>query len=169
MVSIYNTIAALEISLLLYGAVTDVAARLIPNAVCLILAVLAMFRLPFGDVHQLVLSLVSTTVLFPVLFGFFIRGYIGGGDVKLLTAFAIGLSASQVIELLAATALAGGVLAMVHLLLRGLPHPAPAPVGSSRVRRIYAIERWRNLRRAPLPYGVAIACGGIWIVLTQGV
>ena len=35
-------------------------------------------------------------------------------------------------------------------------------------RRVYAIERWRHLRHAPLPYGVAIACGGIWTIFSQG-
>jgi prepilin peptidase CpaA len=73
-----------------------------------------------------------------------------------------------VIQLLTITALAGGVLALGHLMLRLLPHPRLAPAGSSLVRRVYAIERWRNLRHAPLPYGVAIACGGIWTVFSQG-
>jgi prepilin peptidase CpaA len=73
-----------------------------------------------------------------------------------------------VIQLLTITALAGGVLALVHLMMRLLPYPKLAPAGSSLVRRVYAIERWRNLRHAPLPYGVAIACGGIWTVFSQG-
>ena len=73
-----------------------------------------------------------------------------------------------VTQLLTITALAGGVLALVHLMMRLLPYPKLAPAGSSLVRRVYAIERWRNLRHAPLPYGVAIACGGIWTVFSQG-
>jgi prepilin peptidase CpaA len=70
--------------------------------------------------------------------------------------------------LLAITALAGGVLALVHLMMRQLPYPNLAPAGSSLVRRVYAIERWRHLRHAPLPYGVAIAFGGIWTILSKG-
>jgi len=77
---------------------------------------------------------------------------------------AIGLSFPSLLQLLTAMSLAGGVIALLHLALRGLPRPTLPPVGSSFVRRIYAIERWRNLRRAPLPYGVAIAAGGIWIL-----
>ena len=73
-----------------------------------------------------------------------------------------------VIQLLTITALAGGVLALAHLTMRLLPHPKRPPAGSSLVRRVYAVERWRNLRRAPLPYGVAIACGGVWTLLSQG-
>src|SRR6266853_403042 len=72
------------------------------------------------------------------------------------------------IQLLTVTALAGGVLALAHLMMRLLPSPRLAPAGSSFVRRVYAIERWRHLRHAPLPYGVAIACGGIWTIFSQG-
>jgi prepilin peptidase CpaA len=92
----------------------------------------------------------------------------GGGDVKLLVALAIGLPLPGLIQLLAITTLAGGVLALVHLIMRHLPHPRLAPAGSSVVRRVYAIERWRHLRHAPLPYGVAIACGGIWTIFSRG-
>jgi len=96
------------------------------------------------------------------------RGWMGGGDVKLLVALAVGLPLTGVIQLLTITALAGGVLALVHLMMRHLPYPKLAPAGSSLARRVYAIERWRHLRHAPLPYGVAIACGGIWTIFNQG-
>ena len=91
-----------------------------------------------------------------------------GGLIVVLTALAIGFPLMGVVELLSVTALAGGVLALVHLIMRQLPHPALAPAGSSLVRRIYAVERWRHLRYSPLPYGVAIACGGIWATLSRG-
>jgi prepilin peptidase CpaA len=113
-------------------------------------------------------SLVAATILFLLLFVIYQRGWMGGGDVKLLVALAVGLPLMGVIQLLTITALAGGVLAVVHLMLRVLPYPRLAPAGSSLARRVYAIERWRHLRRAPLPYGVAIACGGIWTIFSQG-
>jgi Flp pilus assembly protein protease CpaA len=73
-----------------------------------------------------------------------------------------------VIQLLTVTALAGGVLAAAHIVMRSLPCPRLVPAGSSLARRIYAVERWRHLRQAPLPYGVAIACGGIWAIFSRG-
>jgi prepilin peptidase CpaA len=72
-------------------------------------------------------------------------------------------------QLLTVTALAGGVLAALHLIMRAMPSPRLAPAGSSLARRVYAVERWRHLRHAPLPYGVAIASGGIWTILTRGI
>lgn len=157
----------LEIILLLYVATIDVATRLIRNEVCLALALLGITsQLP--NSMQVAESLVAAAILFLLLFVLYTRGGIGGGDVKLLTASAIGLPLTGVIELLTITALAGGILALVHLLMRHLPYPRLAPAGSSFARRVYAIERWRHLRHAPLPYGVAIACGGIWTILSKG-
>jgi Flp pilus assembly protein protease CpaA len=157
----------LEILLLLYVAVTDIATRLIHNEISLILALLGIAR-QFASQRHVAESLVAATVLLLLLIVIYQRGWIGGGDVKLLVALAIGLPLMGVIQLLTITALAGGVLALLHLMMRLLPYPRPAPAGSSFVRRVYAVERWRNLRQAPLPYGVAIAFGGIWALLGQG-
>ena len=157
----------LEILLLLYVATMDVATRLISNEVCLALALLGIAG-QLASPMQVAQSLIAATILLLLLLVIHQRGWIGGGDVKLLVALAIGLPLIGVIELLTVTALAGGVLALVHLMMRLLPYPKRAPAGSPLARRVYAIERWRHLRRAPLPYGVAIACGGIWTVFSQG-
>jgi len=160
-------VSILEILLLLYVATMDVATRLISNEVCLALALLGIAG-QLASPMQVAQSLIAATILLLLLLMIHQRGWIGGGDVKLLVALAIGLPVIGVIELLTVTALAGGVLALVHLMMRLLPYPKRAPAGSSLARRVYAIERWRHLRRAPLPYGVAIACGGIWTVFSQG-
>lgn len=161
------TASFLEILLLLYVATIDVATRLIRNEICVALALLGIAG-QFANPMQVAESLIAAMILLLLLLVLFQRGLMGGGDVKLLVALSIGVPLMGVIQLLTVTALAGGVLALVHLLMRHLPYPSLAPAGSSFVRRVYAIERWRHLRRAPLPYGVAIACGGIWTVLNRG-
>jgi prepilin peptidase CpaA len=145
----------------------DVATRLISNEICLTLAVLGIAT-QLATPVQVVESLITAAILFVLLLLIYRRGWMGGGDVKLLVAVAIGLPLAGVIQLLTITALAGGVLALVHVMMRLLPQPKLAPIGSSLVRRVYAVERWRHLRHAPLPYGVAIACGGIWTILSKG-
>lgn len=165
---IASTTSCLEIALLFYVATIDIATRLIRNEICLALAFLGIVGQLAGPM-QLGQSLIVAAILFLVLFVIYQRGMIGGGDVKLLIALAIGLPLTGVVELLTVTALAGGVLAAMHLMMRRLPHPKLAPAGSSLVRRVYAVERWRHLRHAPLPYGVAIACGGIWTILSKGI
>lgn len=159
--------SVLTIALLLYVATIDVATRLIRNEICLALALLGIAG-QLASPMQIVESLIVATILFSLLLVFYMRRWMGGGDVKLLVALAIGLPLAGVIQLLTVTALAGGVLALVHVMMRQLPQPALAPAGSSLARRIYAVERWRHLRHAPLPYGVAIACGGIWTSLSRG-
>jgi prepilin peptidase CpaA len=161
------TASFLEMLLLLYVATIDIATRLIRNEICLVLALLGIAA-QFASPMQIAESLTAAAILLMLLLVMHQRGWIGGGDVKLLVALAIGLPLMGVIELLTTTALAGGVLALVHLMMRLLPYPRLAPAGSSFVRRVYAIERWRHLRHAPLPYGVAIACGGIWSVFSRG-
>ena len=157
----------LEILLLLYVAMIDIATRLIRNEICLVLALFGIAS-QFASPMQVTESVIVATILLLLLIVIYQRGWIGGGDVKLLVALAIGLPLMGVIQLLTVTALAGGVLALVHLMMRLLPSPRLAPAGASFVRRVYAIERWRHLRHAPLPYGVAIACAGIWTVLNRG-
>jgi prepilin peptidase CpaA len=157
----------LEILLLLYVATIDIATRLIRNEICLALALLGIVG-QLASPMQVAQSLIAAAILLLLLLVIYQRGRIGGGDVKLLVALAIGLPLTGVIQLLTITALAGGVLALVHLMMRLLPYPVLAPTGSSFVRRVYAIERWRHLRHAPLPYGVAIACGGIWTIFSKG-
>jgi prepilin peptidase CpaA len=164
---VLNIVLILEVLLLLYVAAADIAARLIRNEVCLALALLGIVS-QLDNPSQVAQSLIVAAILFALLLVIYVPGWMGGGDVKLLVAVAIGLPMMGVFELLTITALAGGVLAMVHLVMRLLPSPNLAPADSSLLRRVYAVERWRHLRHAPLPYGVAIACGGIWSVLSKG-
>jgi prepilin peptidase CpaA len=160
-------VAFLEIVLLLYVATIDIATRLIRNDICLALALLGIAG-QLASPMQLAQSLIVAAILLLLLFVVYQWGKIGGGDVKLLVALAVGLPLTGLIQLLSITALAGGLLALVHLVMRYLPYPKLAPAGSSLVRRVYAVERWRHLRHAPLPFGVAIACGGIWTILSKG-
>jgi prepilin peptidase CpaA len=165
---IASTALSLQILLLLYVAAIDIATRLIHNEICLTLALLGIAS-QFAGQMDVTESLVVATILFLLLLVVYERGWMGGGDVKLLVALTMGLPLAGVGQLLTVTALAGAGLALMHLMMRLLPDPQLAPAGSSLFRRVYAVERWRNLRHAPLPYGAAIACGGIWALLSHGV
>src|SRR6476620_10624250 len=112
----------LEILLLLYVATIDIATRLIRNEICLALALLGLAG-QLASPMQVAQSLIAATILLLLLLVIYQRGLIGGGDVKLLVALAIGLPLVGVMQLLTMTALAGGVLALVHLIMRQLPNP----------------------------------------------
>ncbi len=86
--------------------------------------------------------------LFAVGAGAFAAGILGGGDVKLLAAVGLFAGPAGILDLLLATALAGGLLGIA--VLAGVPiGPVSAP-GEAALRR-------------RLPYGPAIAVGGLWV------
>ena len=103
----------------------------------------------------------AAAIVFAITFIFWRLGWMGGGDVKLLTAAAIFVAPLTVPMLVAATSLAGGVLALVFVVGRRI---VARPVGGRPPRmapRILRGERWRLHRGGPLPYAAAIAAGGL--------
>jgi len=164
--------ALLTIGLLAVAAVSDLATRTIPDQACIALALLGLGARLFAGVAALALSIGVAAALFAVLVLAHARGALGGGDVKLAAAMALGLAPAQTYRFVVATVLAGGVLSLLHLLLRRAPAwPAARsmsrPSGfASLARRIVTVERWRIRRKGSLPYGIAIACGGAWVTLT---
>src|SRR5207237_7716171 len=93
------TASFLEILLLLYVATIDIATRLIRNEICLLLALLGIAS-QLATPIQVAESLMVATVLLLLLLIIYQRGVIGGGDVKLLVALAMGLPLIGVIQLL---------------------------------------------------------------------
>lgn len=163
----YLPLLIAEAALLVAAAWGDIATRIIPNRICFALGIVGVASRAFAGPEQLLMSLAVGLVVFVGLFVLYCARAFGGGDVKLLTAISLGLPAVGVLRLFLVTGLAGGVIALVHLVLRLLPRPKASPAGTPVLRRVYAAERWRNLRKAPLPYGVAIACGGIVAALSN--
>jgi prepilin peptidase CpaA len=110
-------------ALLLTAAWNDIATRLIPDEISLgLLAVGAVARLFEDGPSVLAFSAGSALLLFVLLFILHSRGLIGGGDVKIMTALAIGLSPLDCYRFIVATAIAGGVLGITYLVLsRWLP------------------------------------------------
>jgi prepilin peptidase CpaA len=132
--------AALYLAGLAVAASWDIATRMIPNIVvaaiaasaCLLLFLTAPAALP-GHLAYALAVLGGGALLFALRLW-------GAGDAKLLAASAILIGAKGLTLLIAATALAGGVLAILYVAAKRLP--------------------WRFKPALPgLPYGVAIACG----------
>lgn len=151
----------LAVPALMAAALHDVAARTIPNGLCLGVAVLGLAaRVAAGELASGLLA-ASLVFLFAAVAWRF--RLMGGGDVKLLGACALLLPPHAVPSLVLAVALAGGVLGLVYLGLRPLlPALALAdqrPVPAGLPRRALRAEAWRIRRGGSLPYGVAIALG----------
>lgn len=81
----------------------------------------------------------------------FAIGALGGGDVKLLAASSLFAGPAYLVEFLLVVALAGGALSLVALM--GLAVGTPSARDNGRHRRV--------------PYGPAIATGGLAVVLVR--
>jgi prepilin peptidase CpaA len=149
-------------TLLLAGA-HDLAFRTVPNWMPMVLLLPGiLLRLMSGT---LILGLLAGLLIF--LAGVFCwrRGWLGGGDVKLLAATAVLVPPSLVVNLLLDVALAGGVLAMIYLAMArlvALPSGTPRPSGM--LQRIRRVELFRVRRGGPLPYASAIAAGTLFVL-----
>lgn len=141
--------------LLLAAAVSDLRRFTIPNWICLALVVLYALR----GATALWAGAAPAAWAFPVVPAFvvlaagaaaFNRGWLGGGDVKLLAAAALWMPAGQVFDFLTLVALLGGGLAAVVLAITRLRPAAAGTAGVPGVR---------------LPYGVAISGAAILMLI----
>jgi prepilin peptidase CpaA len=151
--------------LLALATILDICFRTIPNPLCAVLAVLALgVRVAAGDCAG---ALLAGFLVFAVAVFCWTRGWLGGGDVKLLTAAVLLVPPGQVMGLLLDVSVAGGALAACYLLLSlVVAVPRGRPPGQI-LLRIARAERWRISRRRSLPYACAIAAGA-FITLLNG-
>lgn len=164
--AVYITLSVL--ALLLIAAWRDLATRTIPDTVCVLIAALGILLRALQGPWALAVSAGAALLLFLVLLLLFARGLIGGGDVKIMTALAITLPPLDSYRFVVATVMAGGVLGIAYLLLSFRPRRPSGTKPTSLLGRVAVIESRRIGRRGPLPYGVAIAAGGVFVLLSPG-
>jgi prepilin peptidase CpaA len=152
-------------AVLFVSGLHDIAFRTVPNCACVALLCLGLV-LRIADGHLLFGAIAGGAVLL-LTYAFWRLGWMGGGDVKLLTAAAVFVPPLLVPTLVMGTALAGGLLALGYLAVgKFVPRPQPVrPHGL--LRRVIRCELWRLHRRGPLPYAAAIATGGIFATLAS--
>lgn len=140
----YGLLAALAIALLV-AAYTDIRRRQIDNGLNAGIALAAplFWWASHMGLAEIGWQLVLAAGAFAVLAGLFAMGAMGGGDVKLLAALALWIKPVWFAQLLMVMAVSGGVLTVV-------------------------LAAWHVARRHPqrpsIPYGVAIALGGLWVI-----
>ena len=109
------------------------------------------------SVETLALSLGCSLAVFGGGAAAFALGALGGGDVKLLAAISLFAGPQRLPGLLIVTAIAGGLLGLAILAGAPIGRPVVAGAGTLRTRL-----------RAGLPYGPAIAAGGLWVTASLG-
>lgn len=147
------------------AALRDVAVRTIPNTTCLALVGLALALRIAGGTW--LVSVLAASAVFAIAVACWTRGWLGGGDVKLLAGAALLVSPPQVPTLLAAVALAGGVMSLAYLALGTVARPPAGQAPRGVAARVLRTERWRISQRGSLPYACAI-CAGAFATLLIG-
>ena len=140
-------LAALAL-LLLAAAVIDVRTFTISNKLTLAVALLAPAYWVSAGVPiwpDAAIQVAVAAAVFALLAGAFYLGMMGGGDVKLAAALALWFSPLVTLRFLVLMSIAGGVLTLILLVAHRLRKKAGRP---------------------KIPYGVAIAFGGL-AILTQ--
>jgi prepilin peptidase CpaA len=148
-------LTAILFLLLLVASTQDIWRLEISNWLCVAVALCAFLAIAIGGP---IIGLWQNLLLFAAVLGLgtllFARGWMGGGDVKLLAASALWFDLDQGWKMLVAVAILGGLETLIVMLLRLLPWPAG-------IR-----QRIASLRSDEgIPYGVAIATGAIFIAL----
>lgn len=143
----YGLLAALAIALLV-AAVTDIRRRQIDNGLNAAIALGApLFWIAAGmSLGQVGWQLAIAAGAFAVFAGMFAAGWMGGGDVKLLTALALWIQPLWFAQVIVVMAIAGGGLTIIfaawHIAARREGKPA-------------------------IPYGIAISGAGLWALASQ--
>ena len=150
-------VAALLLLLLVLAALQDGWRLRISDWISGLVAILAFVALvldgPVSGLWQNFLLFAGVLAVGTFMFG---RGWMGGGDIKLLAASSLWFNLSDGWRLLSAITIAGGVEALVIMIVRRLPWSDAA---RSKVLLLS--------RRGLIPYGIAIALGvalmGWWL------
>jgi len=142
---------------LIFAGVTDALSFTISNKISLILIAGFALLVPFSgmelaEIGSHVLVGFCTLLVGIILFA---RGYIGGGDVKIIAACALWLGVEHIASFLLIMGFFGGLLSLLVLYVRGTPLPS-----------MLRGQKWLvNMQtgEAAVPYGIAIGLAGLSI------
>lgn len=142
-------LAAALAAMMLAAAISDIRSRTIANGLNAAMAVLAVpywFAIGLSPWPDMALQFGFAFVTFAAFVGLFMVGGMGGGDVKMIGAVALWVPPSLLLPMLMVMAIGGGVLSAAMLVHK----------------------YWTKKTEPPeVPYGVAIAAAGLWVLHQQ--
>jgi prepilin peptidase CpaA len=144
-------------AMMAFAASSDLLTMTISNRISLILTG-GFFALAFAGgmgMADMLSHLGAACVVLLAAFGFFTRGWIGGGDAKLAAAIALWLGFDHLLPYLVYASLFGGALTLALVQFRLSPLPAA-------LARQDWLERLHR-KDAGVPYGIALAAAALAI------
>jgi prepilin peptidase CpaA len=148
-------------ALMIIAAFEDLRRLVIPNALPLSLCVLwPLYIAPTASLIGAVAAVGCAAIVFVAGALCFSRGFLGGGDVKLLTAATLWAGPAQTPSLLVMTGVLGGALALVLLV-----PPCAHIAALARVKLGPETDPQPGHRlTTPVPYGIAIAAAAMLVI-----
>jgi prepilin peptidase CpaA len=157
------------VALLGLAAWLDLRRRQIPNQVVAAVALLWLFAWATGGTGPPWSAMGAAGIVLMLGIGAWRCGWLGGGDVKLIAALSLWAGPEHTPSLLFAIALSGGVLALGILLASRLAYSPAVAQLQAQVGRLLpaaapALAVLSPRGAVSLPYAVAVAVGGCWLV-----
>lgn len=140
-------LATIFAALLVWAAIVDLRTRTIPDWLSIAVAAMAplyWWASGIAFYPDAVERICAAILIFVVFFGMFWAGGMGGGDVKLGTAIGLWFAPLATLIFFVATSFAGGFVSI------------GAWIYHHKIRRFEG--------KTEVPYGVAIAFGGLWLL-----
>jgi prepilin peptidase CpaA len=156
----------LFVAALVVASVSDVRSRRIPNGLVLIFALFgfAFSLVALPPLVGLARAVTGLALGFALWIPFYALGMLGAGDVKLFAAASAWLAPTQVFGAALVSALAGGVLSIVGLMMaHGIGLTAFRLAHVVRDPKLLSTQLPVPAGRRTLPYGLAMAIGLIVI------
>ena len=149
-------------ALMAFAASSDLLTMTISNRLSMMLAggfflvtlITGMSLYAFG------MHLAAAAVVLVIAFVFFSKGWIGGGDAKLVAATALWFGFDYLLDYLIYASLFGGALTVAIILFRKLPLPG-----------VLARQTWilrLHETGAGIPYGIALAAAALAVYPKTG-
>ena len=149
------------IALFVAAAYGDIKSLRIPNPLALAVALLGCFRLiVIGDLSAALCTMGASVMVFIVTFLLFSRGFLGGGDAKLLSATVLLVGYQDLLSFIFVMSICGVLVSLAILLIH---RTLPLWLGP----RLAVLLPLEPGAQPAVPYGIAIASGGIVTLLFQ--
>jgi prepilin peptidase CpaA len=142
-------------ALMAFAASSDLLTMTISNRLTLALASGFLLLAPVTGMSLVEIGwhLAAGALVLAISFGFFAKGWIGGGDAKLVAATALWFGFSHLLDYLIYASLFGGALTLLLLSFRKYPLPL-----------VLARQPWVQRLHEPrgdIPYGIALAASAL--------
>ncbi|MFZ1425646.1 MAG: A24 family peptidase [Geminicoccaceae bacterium] len=171
-----NELPLLALTIILAAASwLDIISRRIPNSLVIAVAILWISTIFNAGPMHIIGSILTAASVLGIGMLVWRLGWLGGGDVKLIAALSLWAGPTLTPGLLLAIGASGGVLATIFLAARRPPFRPILAYLHVAIDRWLPASAWSAAATVPgrpptsssnqtIPYGVAAAAGGCWLV-----